>query len=78
MNEKTKVQLIELYESGGTDSAIEEFCDENNIQYKDAFDVIAKHKSPSCCKNCKYENQSHTFYPCCCCSRGKDDLYEAE
>lgn len=64
-----KNKLSEVYQAAHTDSDIRDFCEENSVSMKEAYEFIASLRVPpscvGCCNNVFYPN----MYPCHSCSR---------
>ena len=80
MTKALEEELKKFYESDKcrTDSNVEDFCDEHNLPYGEAFHLISKWSAPECCRTCKYVSFYCSMYPCTECSRPKKDMYKAE
>ena len=82
MTKQNIEDLIKIRESENyTQSDIECYCDDNDIDYDEAFEMLCIAEAlPECCVGCKhsafYSNLS-TMYPCNCCSRIMRDMYES-
>ena len=60
---------------GCTDSDIEEYCFEENIDTGEAFHFIHEYFAPEGCKGCKYVDFLCGMYPCNDCVRIAKDHY---
>ena len=85
MTEQNVKDLLEIRNSQTyTPSDIECYCDDHDIDYDAAFEVVNIYKSmriPDCCKGCKhvaFYGRLSTMYPCNCCARIMKDMYESE
>ena len=85
MTKKQKQQLLEFMEETSkrrhgflSDSDVEDFCDEHNIPYRQAYRFVDENRVPPCCKGCKHVGMFDNCYPCDVCSRPRQDMYEAE
>lgn len=85
MTKQNIEDLIKIRESENyTQSDIECYCDDNDIDYDEAFEVVSIYKSiriPDCCKGCKHTafySKLSAMYPCNCCARVMKDMYERE
>lgn len=77
MTKKQLEELKTLYDNGCTDSDIEDFCEDNNIEPCEAFLQVDIWDAPECCKECRnvcfYPNGS----PCSYCARPpRKDYFE--
>ena len=64
-----------LVEQGCTDSDIEDFCEENDIDTGEAFRLVAEWSAPNCCQGCIHIQLYPDMSPCCNCCRAKSDYY---
>ncbi|MEE3344470.1 MAG: hypothetical protein VZS44_10290 [Bacilli bacterium] len=74
MTEEIKKKLFELFETKKhvTDSDIRDFCEDNNIHYREVSLFIAKLTAPQYCQECKYvECYNSNFGPCSMCLRNQ-------
>lgn len=85
MTKQNIEDLIKIRESENyTQSDIECYCDDNDIDYDEAFEVVSIYKSiriPDYCKGCKHTafySKLSAMYPCNCCARVMRDMYERE
>ena len=83
MTKQNIEDLIKIRESENyTQSDIECCCDDNDIDYDEAFEVVSIYKSiiiPDCCKGCKHTafySKLSAMYSCNCCARVMRDMYE--
>ena len=85
MTKQNIEDLIKIRKSENyTQSDIECYCDDNDIDYDEAFEVVSIYRSiriPDCCKGCKHTafySKLSAMYPCNCCARVMKDMYERE
>ena len=79
-NEHEKM-VLEFEEKGCSDDDLVDFCNENKIDLKLAYKVIAIKYAPAECKGCKHIVMYGThanLFPCNMCSRACKDRYEKE
>lgn len=75
MTDTLKEKLKALIENGCTDSDLEYFAENNNVDEGEVFQYAAELTVPVCCKGCKHVQLYDSMYPCTVCSRGKKDMY---
>lgn len=75
MTKKQLKELKTLYDNGCTDSDIEDFCENNKVNYREAFLQIDIWNAPDCCKDCKHVSFFASMYPCNSCSRAHQTDY---
>lgn len=75
MTDALKEKLKTLIENGCTDSDLEDFAEDNNVDEGEVFRYAAELTVPVCCKGCKHVQFYDSMYPCTECSRGKKDMY---
>ena len=64
-----------------TDSDIEDFAEENELEYGDVFQFLDKLQTAGTpCEKCKNIGYRYSMYPCNSCTRqpGMSDKYEKE
>ena len=66
---KEQETALKILAAKGTDSDIEDFCRENNIQANEAFRKIQEWSAPTCCMGCKHIEMFDNLYPCNICTR---------
>ena len=69
MTNSDKNNLIDFLKTNPTSSGIRDFCEDNNIDIEEAYDVIADIKIPPNCKGCCNKAFYPDMYPCHSCSR---------
>lgn len=62
-------KLAEFYEKPHTDSDIRDFCEENDVNMKEAYEFLAVLRVPPCCIGCCNVAFYPNMYPCHSCSR---------
>ena len=70
----TKLKL--LCEKGCTEGTLEDFCETNDINLKEATHLIHSWLIPDCCKDCRHADNYPNIHPCPSCSRDKTDMYK--
>jgi hypothetical protein len=75
-----KKQLRQLYEQGCTESDLEDFAFDNDVDMGQVFRIVAEWSAPAACKGCSHIQCYGNMYPCNCCSNHEDikNRYEPE
>ena len=69
MTDSNKSMFIDFIKTKPTSSGIRDFCEENNIDLEEAYDMIAEIKIPQNCTGCRNKAFYPNMYPCHSCSR---------
>ena len=72
-------KLVDICDHPHTDSDIRDFCEENNVSMREAYEYIADLRVPPCCKGCCNTAFYPNMYPCHSCSRiPRKDYFQVE